>query len=145
MAVDPGTVVAAIQILGTTLQGVASIITGLKNAPAQIQSFKRDCDFTRLLLASIRCEDATNDAADTNREDTVTSPVNLRRLLRDTIRQLQFEVDELLRELTKLPKSESKIGRWVSNGVVVWKRPYLDGMQQKIQTKQTHLQLVLQS
>lgn len=136
---DPSTAFAAVQLLLSTLHRVSTIITNLKNAPARVQDLKRDCDFTRMLLRTIRCEDTNHDQTDAR------SPVNIQRLLRGTVRQLKSEVDELLQELEKLPKSESKIGRWMANGVVVWKGSYLDGMQQKIRAKQGHLHLVLQS
>ncbi|KAK0654967.1 ankyrin repeat-containing domain protein [Cercophora newfieldiana] len=134
MAVDPGAVVGAVQILGVTLQSVVSIFTSYKNAPVQIQNLQRECDFTRVLLKNIRYRE-------TARKDH--SHDSLAGLLQDIIGQLQLEVNELLGELEKLSNTESKIGQWASKGVVVWKKSYLEGMQRKIRAKQADLQLVL--
>ncbi len=151
MAVEPLSITTGIITLVNTLHHVTTLLADFKDAPKKVLDIRSDCEFTQSILENIRQQLRSSvlptlliDGAES--EDQDASPgVNLANLLQDNVYQLQLDISALLEEIERLSPSsghESKIGGWISKGIIGWRMPYLSAMQQKILSKRYQLQLV---
>lgn len=152
MAVDPLSITTAIITLANTLERAINIVSNIKDAPQKLLDIKADCNLTHGVLKSIRRQlTATEVVLPTLKicgNDDQDAGVNLASLLRDSVDQLQLDLNSLLGEMERLDRSgnsESRIYGWVSRGVLGFRMSYLVGMHRKIVTKRGQLQLVQSS
>lgn len=152
---DPLSIVTSIITLSNTLRVFAKLISDYTSADATVRDIRSTCELADLVLNNIKEQldanilptllESDNSSGSGSPTGTRSTGVDLADALRNNVKQLQVDVNDLVDELNTLfdpQRPASRIGEWKSSGVVAWKKNYLEGMHARIQSKLTQLQLV---
>ncbi|KAM7192337.1 Ankyrin repeat-containing domain protein [Naviculisporaceae sp. PSN 640] len=152
---EPVSIVTSIITLSGTLRTLVGLVNDYTSADETVSDIRSTCEFADIVLnnikeqldAHIRPTSLAPDNANGSGSPvgTRSSAVDLSDVLRNNVKQLQIDVNVLLKEVETLfdpDRPASRVGEWTARGTVVWRRSYLQGMHARIQSKLTQLQLV---
>lgn len=148
---DPLSVVTSIITLSNTLKSFTRLIADYSSADETVANIRSTCELATLVLANIQEQLDANVRPTLLRKNSNTglagsrAGVDLADVLRNNVSQLQLDVNLLVGEVKTLFNPEhppSRVGEWRSSTTLVWRKPYLEGMHGRIQSKLNQLQLV---
>lgn len=148
MVLEPITITTAIITLSNTLERVIRLLNNFANAGSTVTDIRRDCVLTGSILGYIQ-QQLNSRAPPTlsiDGSDTQDAGINLQRVLKDNVEQLQLDLNVLETELSALGDPSPRdtiIGKLVARGQISWKMSNLRAMHQKIVSKQSQFQLAL--
>ncbi|KAK5658304.1 hypothetical protein OQA88_2279 [Cercophora sp. LCS_1] len=127
MALDPVSVIGAIQVLGATSSWVTKTVLTYKNAPRKVLELQHDCTFTRTILEGVNIAIQNGGLMDCADSESL-------RLLQHTINEIRTDIDSVLPKLLKVNPSlqNSRMDRWKAKSVATWKTHDFNEMQRRM-------------
>ncbi|KAM7190835.1 Ankyrin repeat-containing domain protein [Rhypophila sp. PSN 637] len=155
---DPLSIVTSIVTLSNTACSIASLVEDYTSANDTVRDISSSCKLAESILNDIKEQFSGSIRPPTLLGQVGVGPnanplgagsrstsENLTETLLSHVEQLRVDVTALASEVEKLFNPErpaSLVGEWKSRTEVVWRKPYLQGMHTRIQSKLTQLQLV---
>ena len=153
MPIEPLTLTTAIITLSNTLKRVITLLSDFAKVEKKVNDIRKDCALTQKILDYIQEQlDFDNklgplfiDAVHSRTLRPSKAGADLERGLRETLQQLQLDLNVLIKEiggLTEPCSKGSKLGSLIEKGRVAWKMSYLEGVQKTIGTKRRELEMI---
>lgn len=153
MPIEPLALTTAIITLSNTLKQVINLLNDFAKVEKKVDDIRKDCALTQKILDYIQEQLDSDNKLPTfliygvhnQTQRPSKAGVNLERVLRENLQQLQLDLNALIKEIGGLTEPSSKgsrLGSWVEKGRVAWKMSYLEGVQQTIGTKRRELEMI---